>query len=391
MVGREVILRVDKSPAEPGAPLLTVEDLYVDDERGLEAVRGISFEVKAGEIVGIAGVDGNGQSELIDAITGLRRAKAGRISVGQRDLTHDSPRECLDRRRRPHPRGPPAARPRPRFQPGGEHRAARLPRGAGLEVRLALPGAADRARPHALEGVRRARRRPGDPCRGTLGRQPAEGDRRARGLARPERPRRCAADSGTRRRRDRVRPPPARRRAGRGTRPSCSSPSSSTRSCRSPTGSSSSTRGRSSPSTARTSPRRRSASQWWAGSGRRRQRERGRGHRLRLRDRQPLVLGSRRALHGTRCGRPRVLRRRSRRRGDRARPLRRLQGDLLGHRPELVLPLGTGRRALQRRARPPADAHHHGAAHAHGAGRRVRVPLRDVQHRRPGPVLRRPS
>ncbi len=96
MVGREVILRVDKSKAEPGAPLLTVEDLYVDDERGLEAVRGISFEVKAGEIVGIAGVDGNGQSELIDAITGLRRAKAGRISVGQRDLTHDSPRECLD-------------------------------------------------------------------------------------------------------------------------------------------------------------------------------------------------------------------------------------------------------------------------------------------------------
>src|SRR5215212_1390020 len=96
MVGREVILRVDKTKAEPGAPLLTVEDLYVDDERGLEAVRGISFEVKAGEIVGIAGVDGNGQSELIDAITGLRRAKAGRIVVGQRDLTHDSPRECLD-------------------------------------------------------------------------------------------------------------------------------------------------------------------------------------------------------------------------------------------------------------------------------------------------------
>jgi simple sugar transport system ATP-binding protein len=96
MVGREVILRVDKGKAEPGEPLLTVEDLYVDDERGLEAVRGISFEVKAGEIVGIAGVDGNGQSELIDAITGLRRSKAGRISVGHRDLTHDSPRECLD-------------------------------------------------------------------------------------------------------------------------------------------------------------------------------------------------------------------------------------------------------------------------------------------------------
>jgi simple sugar transport system ATP-binding protein len=96
MVGREVILRIDKAKAEPGAPLLTVEDLYVDDERGLEAVRGISFDVKAGEIVGIAGVDGNGQSELIDAITGLRRAKAGRIAVGQHDLTRDSPRERLD-------------------------------------------------------------------------------------------------------------------------------------------------------------------------------------------------------------------------------------------------------------------------------------------------------
>jgi ABC-type uncharacterized transport system ATPase subunit len=96
MVGRDVILRIDKAKAEPGAPLLTVEDLYVDDERGLEAVRGISFEVKASEIVGIAGVDGNGQSELIDAITGLRRAKAGRISVGQRDVTRDSPRGRLD-------------------------------------------------------------------------------------------------------------------------------------------------------------------------------------------------------------------------------------------------------------------------------------------------------
>jgi general nucleoside transport system ATP-binding protein len=96
MVGREVILRVDKKPAEPGATLLTVEDLQVDDERGLEAVRGVSFEVRAGEIVGIAGVDGNGQSELIDAITGLRRAKAGRIRVQRRDLTKASSRDCLD-------------------------------------------------------------------------------------------------------------------------------------------------------------------------------------------------------------------------------------------------------------------------------------------------------
>ena len=96
MVGREVILRVDKTPPEVGDELLTVEDLRVDDSRGLEAVRGVSFVVKAGEIVGIAGVDGNGQSELIDAITGLRKPKAGKIAVAQRNLTRASARACLD-------------------------------------------------------------------------------------------------------------------------------------------------------------------------------------------------------------------------------------------------------------------------------------------------------
>src|SRR6476659_3761986 len=73
MVGREVLLRVDKRPAEPGEPLLKVADLSVLDDRGLEAVRDVTFDVRAGEIVGIAGVDGNGQSELIDALTGLRK------------------------------------------------------------------------------------------------------------------------------------------------------------------------------------------------------------------------------------------------------------------------------------------------------------------------------
>jgi general nucleoside transport system ATP-binding protein len=96
MVGREVLLRVDKKPAEPGDPLLTVEDLHVRDDRGLESVRGISFEVRAGEIVGIAGVDGNGQTELIDAITGLRRPEAGRIVARGRDMTDGSARDCLE-------------------------------------------------------------------------------------------------------------------------------------------------------------------------------------------------------------------------------------------------------------------------------------------------------
>src|SRR3989441_3913732 len=96
MVGREVLLRVDKKPAAPGEPLLRVEDLSVRDDRGLEAVRDVSFEVRSGEIVGIAGVDGNGQSELIDALTGLRRVTSGYISIGGQDLTHATAREALD-------------------------------------------------------------------------------------------------------------------------------------------------------------------------------------------------------------------------------------------------------------------------------------------------------
>jgi general nucleoside transport system ATP-binding protein len=96
MVGREVLLRVEKQAAQPGETLLVVENLEVVDERGLEAVRGVSFEVKAGEIVGIAGVDGNGQTELIDALTGLRRARSGRILVAGEDVTNEGCRDCLD-------------------------------------------------------------------------------------------------------------------------------------------------------------------------------------------------------------------------------------------------------------------------------------------------------
>ena len=87
MVGREVLLRVQKKPAEPGEVLLQVEGLQVFDDRGLEACRGVGFEVRRNEIVGIAGVDGNGQSELIDALTGLRKPAAGRITVLGKDIT----------------------------------------------------------------------------------------------------------------------------------------------------------------------------------------------------------------------------------------------------------------------------------------------------------------
>jgi simple sugar transport system ATP-binding protein len=96
MVGRDVLLRVDKRPSEPGETLLEVEDLHVTDVRELAAVRGVSFSVRAGEIVGIAGVDGNGQTELIDAIAGLRKPASGRIAVEGRDVTGESANEILD-------------------------------------------------------------------------------------------------------------------------------------------------------------------------------------------------------------------------------------------------------------------------------------------------------
>ncbi|HYZ18394.1 MAG TPA: ABC transporter ATP-binding protein [Gaiellaceae bacterium] len=96
MVGREVLLRVDKKAAEPGETLLEARDLHVLDERGLPAVRGVSFEARAGEIVAIAGVDGNGQSELIDALTGLTKVQSGEIRVGDQVITRDSARERLD-------------------------------------------------------------------------------------------------------------------------------------------------------------------------------------------------------------------------------------------------------------------------------------------------------
>ncbi|MBA2331510.1 MAG: ABC transporter ATP-binding protein [Actinobacteria bacterium] len=96
MVGREVLLHVDKGVSTPTAPLLEIEDLHVTDERGIEKVRGLSLDVRGGEIVGLAGVDGNGQTELIDAIAGLLRTDSGRVLVAGEDVTNESAKECLD-------------------------------------------------------------------------------------------------------------------------------------------------------------------------------------------------------------------------------------------------------------------------------------------------------
>jgi len=96
MVGREVLLRIEKQPAQPTDPILVVRDLRVRDDRGIEKVKDVSFEVRAGEIVGIAGVDGNGQTELIDALTGLRRVDGGTVEVAGRELRDANAREMLD-------------------------------------------------------------------------------------------------------------------------------------------------------------------------------------------------------------------------------------------------------------------------------------------------------
>ena len=87
MVGREVNLRADKSDQKPGVPILQIEGLRVQDESGHEKVRGLSLEVRAGEILGIAGVDGNGQSELAEAVMHLREIESGRVLLNGADVT----------------------------------------------------------------------------------------------------------------------------------------------------------------------------------------------------------------------------------------------------------------------------------------------------------------
>ncbi len=93
MVGRTVFLTLDKKPAKRGDVVLEIEHLSVRDDRNLVAVRDVSLEVRAGEILGIAGVQGNGQRELVDAIVGLRSALAGRIAIDGKDVTAHGVRE----------------------------------------------------------------------------------------------------------------------------------------------------------------------------------------------------------------------------------------------------------------------------------------------------------
>jgi simple sugar transport system ATP-binding protein len=95
MVGREVQLEVSKDAAQPGEDVLVVEDLEVLDDRDHKTVDGVSFKVQAGEILALAGVQGNGQTELVEAITGLRPPLTGRVSLNGKDVTGHSPRDLF--------------------------------------------------------------------------------------------------------------------------------------------------------------------------------------------------------------------------------------------------------------------------------------------------------
>ncbi|MGH9021387.1 MAG: ABC transporter ATP-binding protein, partial [Acidimicrobiales bacterium] len=96
MVGRDVNLVVHKATATPGDVVLSVRDLYVEDERGLTSVKGVSFEVMAGEILAVAGVQGNGQTELVEALTGMRHPSSGAIELHGEDLAGATVRRFLD-------------------------------------------------------------------------------------------------------------------------------------------------------------------------------------------------------------------------------------------------------------------------------------------------------
>ncbi|QCX34651.1 ABC transporter ATP-binding protein [Caloramator sp. E03] len=96
MVGRKVNLVVEKKMANPKEVVLKVENLEAHDHRGLPALKGVNFEVRAGEILGIAGVDGNGQSELLEVLTGLRKPVAGKVVLKDKDITGKNPREIME-------------------------------------------------------------------------------------------------------------------------------------------------------------------------------------------------------------------------------------------------------------------------------------------------------
>ena len=96
MVGHSVQLVVEKTPPEPGEVVLDIQDLYVKNEKGLDAVRNLNLQVRAGEIVGIAGIDGNGQQELTDAINNIRKSYRGKIILCGHEIQNRNPKYGID-------------------------------------------------------------------------------------------------------------------------------------------------------------------------------------------------------------------------------------------------------------------------------------------------------
>ncbi|PID00215.1 ABC transporter ATP-binding protein [Sporosarcina sp. P29] len=96
MVGRQVTFKTEKGPSNPTEEVLKIENLQVNDYRGVAKLKGLNLSVRRGEIVGIAGIDGNGQSELIEAITGLTKVKSGKIFINNEDVTNKKPRKITE-------------------------------------------------------------------------------------------------------------------------------------------------------------------------------------------------------------------------------------------------------------------------------------------------------
>ena len=211
MVGRRVLLRVEKAPAKPGEVLLEVENLGLVDAKGVERLRSVSFALRAGEILGVAGVAGNGQSELLEVLAGIRPATGGTVRHRGAPLALDSITNADDRRDAGIAHIPEDRHRRGLVMPFDEWESSCLgyqheERFRGPALTLDRTAIRDVAR-EAIEQVRRAAAvlRPED--RQLLGRQPAEDRDRARDGARPGRAAGRPADARRRHRRDRVHPP----------------------------------------------------------------------------------------------------------------------------------------------------------------------------------------
>ncbi len=96
MIGREVFLNIDKAHSQVGSTVLEVKDVWIPSQKETSKIRGMSFSVREGEIVGVAGIDGNGQSELVEAITGLRRVEKGSVILNGKDITNQTPRKVRE-------------------------------------------------------------------------------------------------------------------------------------------------------------------------------------------------------------------------------------------------------------------------------------------------------